>query len=136
MCVKCGTAGGPCCANNTCASGGCCSYGYSSTTGQYAALCVAAAATCGNSSTCGTGSCGSCGGPSQPCCYISPYYQCTAPNLFCSTQASTGTCQACGGMGQPCCSTYSFNVGGTSSSGTCNTGLTCKYATSSYTCQQ
>jgi hypothetical protein len=137
VCAKCGTAGGPCCPNNTCSSGGCCAYVYSSTTGQFGTFCTGAAATCGTStaSTCSGGACGTCGGPSQPCCYINTYYQCTSPNTFCSTQASTGTCQPCGGMGQPCCASYSFSTAGTSSTGTCNASLTCRYATTNYTCQ-
>jgi len=135
--MKCGAAGAPCCANNTCSGGGCCIYQYQSTLGGYVSLCSGAAATCPTSTSpaCTSGSCGTCGGPSQPCCYSSTasYYVCTAPNTYCPSQSSTALCQPCGGMGQPCCAANSNTVG--SSTGTCNTGFTCKLGTTTYTCQ-
>jgi hypothetical protein len=138
VCLKCGTAGAPCCPNNTCEGNGCCIYTYQS---GYVSQCTAAAAVCAvtTSGTCSAStpaSCGTCGGLSQPCCYSSGagYYVCTAPNTYCSTQSTAGVCQACGGMGQPCCGANS-NVVNTSSTGTCTTGLTCRYVTSAYTCQ-
>jgi hypothetical protein len=136
--VKCGVAGGPCCANNTCEGNGCCIYTYQSP--AYQSLCTAAAAVCGTSpaGTCSAStpaSCGTCGALSQPCCYTTNgYYVCSAPNTYCSSQSSTGVCQACGGMGQPCCGASS-NLVTNSSTGTCTAGLTCRYVTTSYTCQ-
>lgn len=126
ICVPCGVAGNPCCANNTCENGGCCVY----------TKCIASGATCTapNGMSLGgacsaTGVCGSCGGLSQPCCEIpGPACVCTAPNTF-SVQ---GTCQACGGAGQPCCPIDPT----TNIPATCLTGLTCQpVSTGNNTCQ-
>ena len=117
VCKPCGVPGNPCCPNNTCATGGCCVYEY--TTGS---ICVANGATCQTTptATCNAGTCGSCGGVGQACC-ASPDNICTAPNTYCSSPVNAGTCQSCGAAGEPCCAGASFLATGTS----CNRGLTC-----------
>jgi hypothetical protein len=46
--------------------------------------------------------CGTCGGPTQPCC--NGQNQCTPGNVCVGRgMGMPGSCQACGGAGQPCC---------------------------------
>lgn len=131
-CVRCGLAGNPCCANNSCASGGCCLY-----RDALGSICVGVGADCQLSGvsapgTCASGTCGACGGLSQPCCESVGSNTCTAPNTMCSTLLTAGTCEACGGMGLPCCDGRSVDYGGYS----CNAGLTCRPGnTAASTCQ-
>jgi hypothetical protein len=130
-CKACGLPHNPCCANNTCASGGCCVYDPT-----FGGICVAAGVDCGTSptgpATCNAGVCGTCGGLGQPCCSNLSNI-CTAPNTFCPSQQTSGTCQACGGKGQPCCGYDSVDTTGTD----CNAGLACSSssATTGGTCQ-
>ncbi len=130
-CKACGLPHNPCCANNTCANGGCCVYDPT-----FGGICVAAGVDCGTSPTgaaiCNAGVCATCGGLGQPCCSNLSNI-CTAPNTFCSSQqTTTATCQACGGKGQPCCGYDSVDTTGTD----CNAGLTCSStsATTGGTC--
>jgi hypothetical protein len=71
-----------------------------------------------------------CGGSGQACCF-DPMYStrtCVGNGLVClgtlgrtdaGVSTSTYTCAPCGGKGQACC--------GTSTSGTCASGLRCQY---------
>ncbi len=140
-CVKCGLAGGPCCAANRCTDGCCVP------TGSTTSICVGSATGCGPQAgpgaTCmagaSAGSCGRCGGAGQPCCGATAttfYTQrwCSAPNTSCfETTADPlypygGVCVACGGLNQRCCTPMGVretNPANTAGSG-CQAPYTCQ----------
>lgn len=130
---SCGLPNGPCCADGSCASGGCCGL---TVNGQR--RCVAPGMNCrlqgGDlAGTCQAGLCSGCGSVlNQRCCQG---LTCLGPGLVCGGQfcqpcgTANGTCcpgnicnaglacvgdacEACGGPGQPCCANRSCNNGG------------------------